>query len=167
MTGALRQEISSRKEEIINWLRKSEAATDSAPPPILPVSPDQELALSFAQPRGLEWETLERFVSDLALADLESLKLLDRYEGPGVAQGEVKTTIRLTFRSSERTLEQAEVNRETDRLAAQYQFTARFVFTHGTQGFSAQLAPEVLAAVRCEPSVSFTEYNGTVTVAGP
>jgi len=57
--------------------------------------------------------------------------------------------------------------RETDRLAAQYQFTARFVFTHGTQGFSAALAPEVLAAVRCEPSVSFTEYNATVTIAGP
>jgi len=57
--------------------------------------------------------------------------------------------------------------RETDRLAAQYQFTARFVFTHGTPWFSAQLAAEVLAAVRCEPSVSFTEYNATVTVAGP
>lgn len=74
--------------------------------------------LSFAQPRGLEWETLERFVSDLALANLESLKLLDRYEGPGVAEGQVKTTIRLTFRSFERTLEQAEINRERDRLAA-------------------------------------------------
>jgi phenylalanyl-tRNA synthetase beta chain len=74
--------------------------------------------LSFAQPLELEWETLERFVSDLALANLESLKLLDRYEGPGVAEGEVKSTIRLTFRSSERTLEQGEVNRERDRLAA-------------------------------------------------
>ncbi len=55
---------------------------------------------------------------------------------------------------------------ETGRLAAKYQFTPRFVFTHGTQGFSALLAPDVLAAVRCEPSVSFTEYNAAVTVVG-
>ena len=56
---------------------------------------------------------------------------------------------------------------ETDRLAAKYQFTPRVVFTHGTQGFSALLAPDVLAAVRCEPSVSFTEYNAAVTIVGP
>jgi phenylalanyl-tRNA synthetase beta chain len=74
--------------------------------------------LSFAQPRGLGWETLERFVRDLALADLESLRLVDRYEGPGVGEGQVKTTIRLTFRSFDRTLEQSEINRERDRLAA-------------------------------------------------
>jgi hypothetical protein len=55
---------------------------------------------------------------------------------------------------------------ETDRLAAKYQFTPRFVFTHGTQGFSGLLAPDVLASVRCEPSVSFTEYNAAVTVVG-
>jgi len=53
---------------------------------------------------------------------------------------------------------------ETGRLAAKDQFTPRFVFTHGTQGFSALLAPDVLAAVRCEPSVSYTEYNAAVTV---
>jgi phenylalanyl-tRNA synthetase beta chain len=74
--------------------------------------------LSFAQPRELEWETLERFVRELDLANLESLRIADRYEGPEVAKGQVKTTIRLTFRSSERTLEQAEINRERDRLAA-------------------------------------------------
>ncbi len=74
--------------------------------------------LSFAQPRELGWDTLERFVRELGLADLESLRLLDRYEGPGVAEGRVKTTIRLTFRSFEKTLEQSEVNRERDRLAA-------------------------------------------------
>ncbi|HEX9286359.1 MAG TPA: phenylalanine--tRNA ligase subunit beta [Thermoanaerobaculia bacterium] len=74
--------------------------------------------LSFAHPRDLGWQRLEAFSRGLDLPNLESLKLLDRYEGPGVAQGEVKTTIRLTFRSPERTLEQAEVNLERDRLAA-------------------------------------------------
>ncbi|HEV8610456.1 MAG TPA: phenylalanine--tRNA ligase subunit beta [Thermoanaerobaculia bacterium] len=73
--------------------------------------------LSFAQPRTIAWESIEEFARSLSLANLESLKLLDRYEGPGVADGEVKSTLRLTFRSPERTLEQEEVNRERDRLA--------------------------------------------------
>lgn len=73
--------------------------------------------LSFAHLRSLPWEEIEAFARGLSLADLESLKILDRYEGPGVAEGEVKTTVRLTFRSPERTLEQEEVNRERDRLA--------------------------------------------------
>jgi phenylalanyl-tRNA synthetase beta chain len=60
---------------------------------------------------------IDEFARSLLLANLESLKLLDRYEGPGVAEGAVKTTVRLTFRSQERTLEQEEVNRERDRLA--------------------------------------------------
>jgi phenylalanyl-tRNA synthetase beta chain len=73
--------------------------------------------LSFAQPRSLAWESIDEFARGLSLANLESLKLLDRYEGPGVAEGEVKTTLRLTFRSPERTLEQEEVNAERNRLA--------------------------------------------------
>jgi len=73
--------------------------------------------LSFAQPRSITWESIDEFARSLLLANLESLKLLDRYEGPGVAEGAVKTTVRLTFRSPQRTLEQEEVNRERDRLA--------------------------------------------------
>jgi phenylalanyl-tRNA synthetase beta chain len=73
--------------------------------------------LSFAQPRTIAWESIEAFARGLALENLETFKLLDRYEGPGVAEGEVKTTVRLTFRSAERTLGQEEVNRERDRLA--------------------------------------------------
>ena len=34
------------------------------------------------------------------LANLESLRLLDRYEGTGVGEGKVKTTMRLTFRAA-------------------------------------------------------------------
>jgi phenylalanyl-tRNA synthetase beta chain len=74
--------------------------------------------LSFAHSRDLRWERLEAFARKLDLLNLESLKLLDRYEGSGVAEGDVKTTIRLIFRSPDRTLEQGEVNRERDRLAA-------------------------------------------------
>jgi len=74
--------------------------------------------LSFAHPRDLAWVKIDRLARGLALANLEALELFDRYEGAGVEEGHVKTTIRLTFRSADRTLEQAEVNRERDRLAA-------------------------------------------------
>src|SRR5262249_35000928 len=48
-------------------------------------------------------------------ADLESVRVVDRYEGPGAGEGRVKTTIRLLFRSPEKTLEQDHVNREVRR----------------------------------------------------
>ncbi len=85
-------------------------------PPALPgITAD----LSFEQPKDLPWRELEGFVRARRLQHLESLACLDRYEGPGVAAGRVKTTIRMTFRSAERTLEQEEINRELKRLAAE------------------------------------------------
>ncbi|MGH9368014.1 MAG: hypothetical protein ACRD3M_10115, partial [Thermoanaerobaculia bacterium] len=80
--------------------------------------PAIEADLSFAQPRDLPWAELERFVRAQGLANLESLALRDRYEGAGVGEGMVKTTLRLIFRSAERTLERDEANREVERLAA-------------------------------------------------
>ena len=101
-------------EIVVEAVREGRQVRHVASPAFPPIVAD----LSFSQPRELQWESLARFVRDLGLADLESLRLLDRYEGPGVAEGSVKTTIRLTFRSFERTLEQTEINRERDRLAA-------------------------------------------------
>jgi len=74
--------------------------------------------LSIALPAAIAWERVDQFARGLGLANLESLRLFDRYTGPGVSEGTVKTTVRLTFRSPERTLEQEEVNAERDRLAA-------------------------------------------------
>ena len=51
---------------------------------------------------------------------------------------------------------------EASRLAGVYGFTPRFIYTHGLQGFSAQLTPTTLAAVRCEVSVNYTEFNARV-----
>ena len=78
-----------------------------------PISAD----LSFTQPRDLSWGAVEVFVRSLGLSDLEAVRCLDRYEGGAVAPGQVKTTIRLTFRSRERTLAQEEVNRQVQGLA--------------------------------------------------
>ncbi len=73
--------------------------------------------LSFSQPKDMTWEELAEFVEGRRLENLESLRCLDRYEGGGVSPGHVKTTIRLTFRSAQRTLAQEEVNRQVQRLA--------------------------------------------------
>ena len=73
--------------------------------------------LSFSQPKAFAWQELEEFVRARKPEHLESLACLDRYEGPGVAAGQVKTTMRLTFRAQDRTLEQEEVNRQVRRLA--------------------------------------------------
>jgi phenylalanyl-tRNA synthetase beta chain len=73
--------------------------------------------LSLTQPKALSWDELSTFVRGFGLAHLESVTCHDRYEGPGVPSDAVKTTLRMTFRSAERTLEQDEVNREVRRLA--------------------------------------------------
>ena len=74
--------------------------------------------LSFSLPASIAWESVEAFAREIGLANLEAFRLFDRYAGAGVAEGQVKTTVRLTFRSAERTLEQDEVNAERDRLAS-------------------------------------------------
>jgi phenylalanyl-tRNA synthetase beta chain len=80
------------------------------------VFPPIEADLSFAQPRTKAWSDIETFVSGRGVAHLESVRIVDRYEGAGVPEDKVKTTIRLTFRSSERTLEQEEVNVEVAKI---------------------------------------------------
>lgn len=90
------------------------AAVYSAASPFPPIEAD----LSFSHARALSWQTLAEFLRAQALAGLESFRVADRWEGAGVAPDRTKTTVRLTFRSPERTLSQEEVNRERDRLAA-------------------------------------------------
>jgi phenylalanyl-tRNA synthetase beta chain len=82
-----------------------------------PALPAITADLTFAQPKDLAWDELADFVRGRGLEHLEAFRCLDRYEGPGVDAGKVKTTVRLTFRSAERTLEQEEVNRQVRRLA--------------------------------------------------
>ncbi|HEY6146936.1 MAG TPA: phenylalanine--tRNA ligase beta subunit-related protein, partial [Thermoanaerobaculia bacterium] len=78
--------------------------------------PPVEADLSFAHDRALAWSVLAGFVREQRPAGLERFRVTDRWEGAGVAPGRTKTTLRLTFRSAERTLSQEEVNRERDRL---------------------------------------------------
>jgi hypothetical protein len=52
---------------------------------------------------------------------------------------------------------------ETQRLAAKHAFAPTYVYQSAIKGFAAQLRPEVVAALRCEPSVASIEYNSVVT----
>jgi phenylalanyl-tRNA synthetase beta chain len=79
--------------------------------------PPVEADVSFSHSRERPWGEIEAFVRGANLVDLESFRLLDRYQGEGVLEGAVKTTIRLVFRSPDRTLEQEGVNRAVERLA--------------------------------------------------
>ncbi|MEO8191800.1 MAG: phenylalanine--tRNA ligase subunit beta [Acidobacteriota bacterium] len=83
--------------------------------------PPVEVDLSFAQPRAVAWDEIAAFIRDRALLDLESFRVADRYEGASVPADRTKTTLRLTFRSADRTLTSDDVNRERDRLAAALQ----------------------------------------------
>lgn len=51
---------------------------------------------------------------------------------------------------------------ETKVLAAKYQFTPTSVWTAALQGFAAEMSPQAVAAVRCEPSVLDVEHNALV-----
>jgi phenylalanyl-tRNA synthetase beta chain len=90
--------------------------------------PPIESDLSFLHSRETLWQSIEQFARAQKLANLESVRILDRYEGPGVPGGRVKTTIRLTFRSVERTLAQEEVNAEVARLVGQLETRFEVVF---------------------------------------
>jgi|GEM_PF-2317518 len=48
-----------------------------------------------------------------------------------------------------------------DELAARYGFEVQRVF-QSLPGFSAELTPEVVAAIRCEPVVVLVEHDGVV-----
>src|ERR1051325_4542259 len=51
VTGELREELAERKAEILSFLRNAKVAVTLAAPPIVPVTRDQALPLSFAQQR--------------------------------------------------------------------------------------------------------------------
>ncbi len=78
--------------------------------------PPIEADLTFAHARTRPWSEIEAFIRGRGLAHLEAVRVVDRYEGGSVSEGQVKTTIRLRFRGAERTLEQEEVNSVVAKL---------------------------------------------------
>ena len=59
-----------------------------------------------------------------------------------------------------------DARQEANRLAARYHFAPTDVYEFALSGFSAELTPSVVAAVRCEVSVRYVEHNARVTIHG-
>jgi phenylalanyl-tRNA synthetase beta chain len=70
------------------------------------------------------WAEIEEVVRTHAPEDLVSWKLKDRYRGPGVPEGAVKTTISFHYNAGERSLTQEEVNAR--QLALHQELERRF-----------------------------------------
>jgi phenylalanyl-tRNA synthetase beta chain len=76
----------------------------------LPRFPAVTADLTVRHKLTLPYEQLVAAITSAAPAWLESVAPVVRYRGEGVAQDEVKTTVRLTYRQGERSLTQDEVN---------------------------------------------------------
>lgn len=66
---------------------------------------------------------VHRTIRDAAPATLVRLAEFDRYQGKGIPEGRVSLSLRLTFRSSDRTLTDAEVHEAMQRVLASLQAT--------------------------------------------
>ena len=87
----------------------------AAPVPRHPsVVRDLSLQVDDALPAGRVRDTIR----SAAGPTLVSVREVDRYQGSGVAPGAVSLSVRLTFRASDRTLTDAEVQTATDRVVA-------------------------------------------------
>jgi phenylalanyl-tRNA synthetase beta chain len=63
-------------------------------------------------------ETVRATIRRAAPDTLIRVREFDRYQGKGIPEGRVSLSLRLTFRSSDRTLTDAEVQAATDAIVA-------------------------------------------------
>ncbi|HYN19694.1 MAG TPA: phenylalanine--tRNA ligase subunit beta, partial [Thermoanaerobaculia bacterium] len=70
------------------------------------------------------WAEIDRSIAELRPADLVSWELTVRYQGQGVPEGAVNTTIHFLYNSPERSLTQEEVNER--QLAVNAELQRRF-----------------------------------------
>jgi phenylalanyl-tRNA synthetase beta chain len=88
-------------------------AVDS--PPRLPgIQVDHTLT----HPVAVAWADLESAIRESAAEELRRFRLENRYEGKGVPEGAVNTTVRFLYHGGERQLTQDEVNRHQEALVA-------------------------------------------------
>ena len=67
---------------------------------------------------SLSWGELLAAVRGLAVDAVRDIRLLDRYQGKGVGEGRVRTTLRCVYRHFDRSLTQDEVNAAQAHLRA-------------------------------------------------
>jgi phenylalanyl-tRNA synthetase beta chain len=69
-------------------------------------------------PLGLPAAAIRGTIRESAPATLESVWEFDRYQGRGVPDGACSVSLRLTFRSPDRTLTEADVQTAIDQVVA-------------------------------------------------
>jgi phenylalanyl-tRNA synthetase beta chain len=84
----------------------------------LPKYPSVTRDISVVVDDTLPAADVRRTVRDAAPATLVRVREFDRYQGQGVPDGRVSLSLRLTFRSPERTLTDAEVQSAMDGVLA-------------------------------------------------
>jgi phenylalanyl-tRNA synthetase beta chain len=93
--------------------RFQQALTKAAP---LPRYPSVTRDISVLVDRALESARIRDTIRDAAPAMLVDVREFDLYQGKGIPEDKVSVSLRLTFRSPDRTLTDAEVQAATDRL---------------------------------------------------
>jgi phenylalanyl-tRNA synthetase beta chain len=106
------------------------AAIPVPPPPSSVAMPSRfpgsDIDLTVTHPLSVAWETLDAAVREGAPAELLRVDAKYLWRGAGVPEGFVKTTLRVTFGSQERSLGRDEINRWRDEAAR------RLLFVPGT-----------------------------------
>jgi phenylalanyl-tRNA synthetase beta chain len=82
----------------------------------LPNTPPVEADLALLVPLGTSAEKIEKIIRAEAGDLLESVVLFDEFKGKGIPEGTRSLAWRLTFRSSERTLKDKEVQGRTSKI---------------------------------------------------
>ena len=100
-----------------------EAADGLASPEIrrvqpLPKYPSVTRDISLVVDDTLAADTVRNTIREAAPAELERVREFDRYQGKGVPEGKVSLSLRLTFRSPDRTLTDSEVQSAMERVLA-------------------------------------------------
>jgi phenylalanyl-tRNA synthetase beta chain len=84
------------------------------PSPYPAVRRDLAVLLGRGQPAGEVLDAIRKTAGQI----LTSAEIFDRYEGKGVAPGKVSIAFRLVFQRGDRTLQDAEVGKTTERIVA-------------------------------------------------
>lgn len=101
------------------YRRPAHPSTTTRPFTPLPSTPASEFDLALSVPDGVHAATVEGVMRRVSGKLLESVELFDRYVGTGVEPGHRSLAWRLTFRHSERTLRDRELDaRRSDILRA-------------------------------------------------
>jgi phenylalanyl-tRNA synthetase beta chain len=82
----------------------------------LPRYPSVTRDVSILVSDTLAAEAVRGTIRDAAPATLARIREFDRYQGKGIPEGKISLSLRLTFRSPERTLTDAEVQEAMDAI---------------------------------------------------